>query len=51
MSMHRNIKQKRERKQKDKKWNLGEVKGSVLEAYLEIVGVPEENTRESQQND
>ena len=27
--------------QKDKKWNLGEVKGSVLEAYLEIVGVPE----------
>ena len=37
--------------QKDKKWNLGEVKGSVLEAYLEIVGVPEENTRESQQND
>ena len=34
--------------QKDKKWNLGEVKGSVLEAYLEIVGVLErEHKRES----
>ena len=48
VSMHKNIKQKWERKQKDKKWNLGEVKGSVLEAYLEIVGVLErEHKRES----